>query len=374
MNIDRNNYEEYFLLYADNELTDSEKTEVLMFLKENKDLEEEFRMIHHTICKPDVNVEFEDKSFLLRGKTQTFINEKNYEEIFVLYHDDELTTEQKKETGDFLFHHPKLKNEFELIGLARLRPENSLVFPNKKKLLRKEEPGKVVPVMFWRALVAAAFIGSGIWITQLYIQKGKEGPAAALQSGPAKHSAPVVERNPVGVKKSNNTLVQSSVRNPQTAGAQLTHKKGKLPGLLTRKNRVPELVHTSLKTKKQTRDNVAGQPLEKINTGAVALNEKIKNITGEQIPEDNAMESSKELTRNAIQAHDNVPPVTHVSNSSDVSDPGDNGQNYVFYDITTEEFKKTKIGGFLKKVKRVIERNNPISRLLSGDDRQVVSN
>ena len=84
MNIDRNNYEEYFLLYADNELTDSEKTEVLMFLKENKDLEEEFRMIHHTICKPDVNVEFADKSFLLRGKTQTFINEKNYEEIFFI--------------------------------------------------------------------------------------------------------------------------------------------------------------------------------------------------------------------------------------------------------------------------------------------------
>ena len=67
-------------------------------------------------------------------------------------------------------------------------------------------------------------------------------------------------------------------------------------------------------------------------------------------------------------------PVVYAQNSSDVSDANDNGQNYVFYDITTEEFKKTKVGGFLKKVKRVIERNNPISRLLSGDDRQVVSN
>ena len=65
MNIDRDNYEEYFLLYADNELTDSEKAEVLMFVKHNKDLEEEFRMIHHTISKPDMNLELTDKSFYL---------------------------------------------------------------------------------------------------------------------------------------------------------------------------------------------------------------------------------------------------------------------------------------------------------------------
>src|SRR5450432_4314549 len=123
MDINRNNYEEYFLLYADNELTDSEKAEVLMFLKQNKDLEQEFRMIHYTICKPDVNVELTDKSFLFRENAATFINEKNYEEVFVLYHDNELTGKQKKETEDFLSRHAHLKNEFELIGLARFIPE-----------------------------------------------------------------------------------------------------------------------------------------------------------------------------------------------------------------------------------------------------------
>ncbi|MDQ6843636.1 MAG: hypothetical protein M3Z92_04665, partial [Bacteroidota bacterium] len=54
--------------------------------------------------------------------------------------------------------------------------------------------------------------------------------------------------------------------------------------------------------------------------------------------------------------------------------PNDKNENYVFYNITTEEFKKSKVGGFLKKVKRIVERNNPITRLLSGDDKQVVSN
>src|ERR1035437_1250834 len=98
MDINRDNYEEYFLLYADNELTDSEKVEVIMFLKQNKDLENEFRMIHHTISNPDVSVELTDKSFLFRNNATSFINEKNYEEVFVLYHDNELTDKQKLET------------------------------------------------------------------------------------------------------------------------------------------------------------------------------------------------------------------------------------------------------------------------------------
>ena len=33
--------------------------------------------------------------------------------------------------------------------------------------------------------------------------------------------------------------------------------------------------------------------------------------------------------------------------------------NYVFYNVTQDEFKKTKLFGFLKKVKRVIERKSP---------------
>ena len=115
MDINRDNYEEYFLLYADNELTDSEKAEVLMFVKENKDLEEEFRMIHHTICKPDINVELTDKSFLLKGDEASFINEKNYEEVFVLYHDNELTGRTKKaDRRIFCPAMQQLKNEFEL--------------------------------------------------------------------------------------------------------------------------------------------------------------------------------------------------------------------------------------------------------------------
>ncbi len=71
MEINRDNYEEYFLLYADNELTDYEKIEVLKFIRANKDLEDEFKMIQDTICKPD-HVVMENKANLLRTNRKRF--------------------------------------------------------------------------------------------------------------------------------------------------------------------------------------------------------------------------------------------------------------------------------------------------------------
>lgn len=372
MNINRNNYEEYFLLYADNELPDFEKTEVEKFLELNKDLEKEFSMIHHTISKPDVSVELTDKSFLLRKNEESCISEKNYEGVFVLYHDNELTNKQKLETEAYLYRHAHLKNEFELIGLARLTPENSVTFPDKKYLYKKGKAGRVIPVMLWRMLVAAAFIGFGLWITQLYFQKPGGLPAVTVQSIPAKRTPPVIEKNILREKKPVNAVVQSSSQNAQSSVTAITHKKEKLQKPLPQKSANSNaLVKTSVKTQKPDQENIKNQAPEKINS-EVAINQKIKNISGKQIAAISKIEPSNELTENIIQNNnEKAEPVIHAQTASYVAD---NSQNYVFYNITTEAFKKTKVGGFLKKVKRIIERNNPISRLISGDEKQVASN
>ncbi|MEO6681910.1 MAG: hypothetical protein ABIN48_03705, partial [Ginsengibacter sp.] len=48
--------------------------------------------------------------------------------------------------------------------------------------------------------------------------------------------------------------------------------------------------------------------------------------------------------------------------------------NYIFYNVTEEEFRRSKIGGFLKKVKRIAERNDPVKRLFESESDQIVSN
>jgi len=361
MNIDRDNYEEYFLLYADNELTDSEKAEVLMFVKHNKDLEEEFRMIHHTISKPDMNLELTDKSFLFRN-SQTFINEHNYE----------LTQNEKLETEEFLAIHKELKNEFDLIGLARLTPESSVVFPDKKSLYKKEKSGKVVPLMLWRILAAAVFIGFGIWIINLYFQKPRKSNITTAHSGPAKSSSPKIEKTILPEKKTTEVVAQSVEPSDKNLVKQTTDRKDKKQKTLYHKNN-NAVVKTIINTQKPTEENITRQLPERIND-AIVSNNKI-DISREETSSLNKIDPSKELAQNVIENNNNkTEPVTNEKNVSYVAAAGNNNQNYIFYDVTADKFKKTKVGGFLKKVKRVVERNNPIARLFSGDDRQVVSN
>lgn len=53
---------------------------------------------------------------------------------------------------------------------------------------------------------------------------------------------------------------------------------------------------------------------------------------------------------------------------------GTSNDNYIFYNVPQEEFKKSKVGIFLKKVKRIVIRTNPIHQLLSGGDEGVALN
>ena len=374
MNINRDNYEEYFLLYADNELTDSEKAEVLMFVKYNKDLENEFRMIHHTIARPDANIHLIDKSFLYRNDTSAFINEKNYEEVFVLYHDNELTKEQKLETEEFVLHHDKLKDEFDLIGLARLTPENAITFNNKKILYKKEKSGKVVPVLFWRMLAAAVFIGFGLWITGLLFKKPAKSNITKAHSNPAKNVIPKVDNKILPEKKTSESVAHYSESGNTTTEKESNDKGVKKQKVLEYKNN-DAIAKNAIHTQKPTEENSTNQLPEKVNDAIIVSNDGINQKPNYEISPLNKIEPSKELAQE-IDENKTVKtePLVNVQNVSYVPDEDNKNENYVFYDVTADKFRKTKVGSFLKKVKRVVERNNPITRLLSGDDRQVVSN
>ena len=367
MNINRDNYEEYILLYADNELTDSEKAEVLMFIKDNKDLEDEFRMIHYTISKPDNNVELADKSFLLKNDSAAFINERNYEEIFVLFHDNELTTEQRLETEQFLSRHPRLKDEFELIGLARFTSANEVVFPNKKLLYKKEKVGKLVPIVFWRVLAAAIFLGLGLWATYSYFNKPQKIVAVNNQQENRKPLPASVAQKPTTKQYSDTTSSSSIATNEYKvtkpdAVAKATHNAGTSIG----------------KNKDKSDQDIDRNDLKpvpaSIDNSIVVDDQKIKNLSRKEVTAINVIQPSTELTATATLNNKAQEPVAYTVPASFVQDAENKTDNYVFYDVSTDEFKKTKMGGFLKKVKRVIERNNPIGRLISGDDRQVASN
>jgi hypothetical protein len=369
MKIDINNYEEYFLLYIDNELSKQEKTEVEIFIRENEGFRREFEMLKKTVCIPEGGISLANKSFLFR-KEAAFINDQNYEEIFVLYHDKELTANQRLETDRFLLSHPELAAEFELMGKVKLVPESDLVFADKKSLYRKENHGRVIPIIY-RFLAAAVFIGFGFWF---FINQGNQQVLSdQIVARMSQNDTPTKSI----IRKEADPLNDSGLQSEELASAGKSKKKGNVsikknyvkPGNKTEIAAITPKEKAEKISKKVSTDFIEQKAAQIVRTGT--LKEPIEII--KPVPAINAKEESSTLAVNeetikAIAVNEN--------NASAISyiNPESTNENYIFYNIPAEKFKKSKVGAFLKKIKRVVDRNDPLKLIFSGEEKQVVKN
>ena len=162
MKINRHNYEEFFLLYVDNELQPEERKEVENFVAQNLDLSEELMVLQQTIL-PEADIFFTEKNVLY--KKEEGISLSNYETFFLLYVDKELTGAQNEKVETFVLQHPQLQNDFTLLKKTVAEPE-SIVFKGKESLYRSEKTRRIVPLIWLRMGVAAAILGliALVWI------------------------------------------------------------------------------------------------------------------------------------------------------------------------------------------------------------------
>jgi hypothetical protein len=66
------------------------------------------------------------------------IDRHNYEEHFLLYIDNELNVEQKKQVEAFVSANPDLEEEFIMLQQSRLVADDSIVFEGKESLMKEE--------------------------------------------------------------------------------------------------------------------------------------------------------------------------------------------------------------------------------------------
>lgn len=165
ININRHNYEEFFLLYTDRELSPAERMAVEQFIQENPDLADEFSALQQTTLSVEENI-LMDKSMLYRDAGGE-IGLHNHTEQFVRYVDNELSVQEREAVETFVLQHPALQEEFVQLKQTKL-PAEQVLFPGKSSLYRTAESEKrpVVYMRWMRMVAAAAVIGFGffLWI------------------------------------------------------------------------------------------------------------------------------------------------------------------------------------------------------------------
>ena len=366
MSINKDNYEEYFLLYADNELSAVEKNNVEDFVKQYPELEEELLMIKLSVSKPDDECILEDKSFLFK-EADKFISGDNYQEVFVLYNDNELTGDERRKTEEFLEKNPVLKNDFELLQKVKLEADHTIVFPDKKLLYKREDNGKIIPLKWWKVAAAAILLGIGIWSGVVYLQNDSNKLPAKVENNTVKKTNKII---PVQTDTATTEQANVVAKNKETKA----HKRNLIPKGSTIK---PSIKKTDLPdnmpvVKNQSQQNAL--PTDNIITKDIE-NEQVKVLTQtginpirDNIDIDN---SDNKISNGNERANVNKDSAPKAVTTSFAFDENENNNNYAFYNIPQEKFNKSKLGGFLRKVKRIIERK--ISPLNNSKDKTEVA-
>ncbi len=154
MNIDRHNYESFFLHYADNELSAGARKAVEDFVASHPDLQPELDALLQTVLQPDT-VSFMDKNSLFR------ISGASQEQLLSLL-DGELEATTAAAVTAMTASDPVLQKEWELLQKTKLDAADTVVFENKAQLYR-HEPARVIPARWWRIAAAAMLVGTGTW-------------------------------------------------------------------------------------------------------------------------------------------------------------------------------------------------------------------
>src|ERR1700752_4230013 len=156
LNIDRHNYEEYFILYMDNELSAEERAAVESFVQKHPDLKEELDQILQYKLVPDTELSYPFKEELLKGQEYGSINTVNYESWLLLYVDNELSVDERKMVGQFVNDHPAAAASLALLQKTKL-PAAKISCPDKNSLYRRER--RIAP--FWMAAAAVLILALG---------------------------------------------------------------------------------------------------------------------------------------------------------------------------------------------------------------------
>jgi hypothetical protein len=153
--INLENYESYFMLYVDQELSKEEMEMVDAFLIIHPNLQQDFDLLMST------KLPVESFSFNKEELMAEHMQINAVEEDLLLYIDNELGADRKKIIELELASNKDYWMQYQLLAKAKLDATETIVYPNKEELYHRK--GRVIAIQVWMrvavAIVVIAFLG-----------------------------------------------------------------------------------------------------------------------------------------------------------------------------------------------------------------------
>jgi len=369
MNINRHNYETFFLLYVDNELPATERKAVEEFVRANSDLATELQLLLDTTL-PGEKINYGSPQQLYRNGIELDTLQEN----LLLHLDNELDAVAKNKIEAGIFSDGNIKKEWQLWEQTKLDAAEVVIFPDKKLLYRHEET-PVIPIRYWKVAAAAAVLLIGLFTGIAVLKKDKPAgiPTAKNEIKNSSNKEQVAAGNEI--KPLNKTAGPSEETVLENAAAARSAQDGKGKDAVratgTKKDQgsihnnnvaVKQPVNNDDVIEKTSLENINRPESNKTNTAAVLNNKRNDAVSPERTANEIAVIAVKDRIKaptNPVIDYNSIPPMPDSYAKAAVSTEGAENNNKILY-MNEETVSRTKVGGLFRKVKRVVERNTNI--------------
>ncbi len=365
MNINLNNYESFFLLYVDNELSAAEKVCVDGFIKEYPHLAEELQVLQGLILPAEEFASL-DKNNLYRSVGI----EENMQEAMLLHLDNELPASASKKLTESIDADKILQQNWQQLLQTRL-PAEAIIFEDKESLYKKE-PARIVSFRFVKWAVAAAILAAGFFTAvTLLRQQAQTGVdlANSVKEATGKDTSLAKVNN-------NNEINQATSKPGQMASAEnpeIAQQKVSQPALSNSK--VAAVVKQKMATVNTSKEIVdqqlAALEPKKAVIATIEKNDPINVLAANKNPEVIIAKSNDMNMRTDLANSGTRPPVEIIDREigetkrtfaklASLEQDEDVSSNSIL-GIDADAVGRTKAGVFFKKLKRTVTRSAHIN-------------
>lgn len=354
MNINRHTYETIFLMYIDNELNVQERKEVEEFVQHNPDLKIELAMLQQTMLPIDY-VMYTDKNSLIKNEP---VSELVQQQLLLLL-DNELNLLTTTQLLTTIETNEAIGKEWQLLQQTKLDATDTMVFENKE-LLYKYEQRSVITMRGWKMAAAAILIGVGLWGSIAYYINDLNTSIEITAI-----ITPLLKNNiiPIDINGKPATIIDSA-STTNTSIVVVTQQQ-------------------NIENKKFSKLSKQAIPKQQLNKISIANNVIVKqtittknNKVSNNLPAASYLENIDKVERNkttvaSVSTSKQTLPALTIDNAtkndatntfatSTTFNNNDNNNITYGFDDDEDQPKKSKVGGFLKKINRVLQRKAKI--------------